>query len=94
MKVKVRKRSSKRNPAPVVTEQVSKENCQFLENKSKTISTTNIVRYEDAFDLMEIPLSMLPDFITANIYIKEDGSYAILVPKLWFGTTLIEIHSM
>ena len=44
MKVKVRKRSSKRNPAPVVTEQVSKENC----------------------------------------YIKEDGSYAILVPKLWF----------
>ena len=56
MKVKVRKRSSKRNPAPVVTEQVSKENCQFLENKSKTISTTNIVRYEDAFDLMEIPL--------------------------------------
>lgn len=33
---------------------------------------------------MEIPLSMLPDFITANIYIKEDGSYAILVPKLWF----------
>ena len=84
MKVKVRKRSSKRNPAPVVTEQVSKVNCQFLENKSKTISTTNIVRYEDAFDLMEIPLSMLPDFITANIYIKEDGSYAILVPKLWF----------
>lgn len=84
MKVKVRKRSSKRNPDPVVTEQVSKENCQFLENKSKTISTTNIVRYEDAFDLMEIPLSMLPDFITANIYIKEDGSYAILVPKLWF----------
>lgn len=84
MKVKVRKRSLKRNPAPVVTEQVSKENCQFLENKSKTISTTNIVRYEDAFDLMEIPLSMLPDFITANIYIKEDGSYAILVPKLWF----------
>ena len=84
MKVKVRKRSSKRNNAPVVTEQVSKENCQFLENKSKTISTTNIVRYEDAFDLMEIPLSMLPDFITANIYIKEDGSYAILVPKLWF----------
>ena len=84
MKVKVRKRSSKRNPAPVVTEQVSKENCQFLENKSKTISTTNIVRYEDAFDLMEIPLSMLPDFITANIYIKGDGSYAILVPKLWF----------
>lgn len=84
MKVKVRKRSSKRNPAPVVTEQVSKENCQFLENKSKTISTTNIVQYEDAFDLMEIPLSMLPDFITANIYIKEDGSYAILVPKLWF----------
>lgn len=84
MKVKVRKRSLKRNPAPVVTEQGSKENCQFLENKSKTISTTNIVRYEDAFDLMEIPLSMLPDFITANIYIKEDGSYAILVPKLWF----------
>lgn len=88
MKVKVRKRSSKRNPAPVVTEQVSKENCQFLENKSKTISTTNIVRYEDAFDLMEIPLSMLPDFITANIYIKEDGSYAILVPKLWFWNYL------
>ena len=84
MKVKVRKRSLKRNPAPVVTEQVSKENCQFLENKSKTISATNIVRFEDAFDLMEIPLSMLPDFITANIYIKEDGSYAILVPKLWF----------
>lgn len=84
MKVKVRKRSLKRNPAPVVTEQGSKENYQFLENKSKTISTTNIVRYEDAFDLMEIPLSMLPDFITANIYIKEDGSYAILVPKLWF----------
>lgn len=84
MKVKVRKRSSKRNPAPVVTEQGSKENYQFLENDGKTISTTNIVRYEDAFDLMEIPLSMLPDFITANIYIKEDGSYAILVPKLWF----------
>lgn len=84
MKVKVRKRSLKRNPAPVVTEQGSKENYQFLENKSKTISTTNIVRYENAFDLMEIPLSMLPDFITANIYIKEDGSYAILVPKLWF----------
>lgn len=84
MKVKVRKRSLKRNPAPVVTEQGSKENYQFLENDGKTISTTNIVRYEDAFDLMEIPLSMLPDFITANIYIKEDGSYAILVPKLWF----------
>ena len=84
MKVKVRKRSSKRNPAPVVTEQVSKRNYSFLENDGKTISTTNIVRYEDAFDLMEIPLSMLPDFITANIYIKEDGSYAILVPKLWF----------
>ena len=84
MKVKVRKRSSKRNPAPVVAEQGSKENYQFLENDGKTISTTNIVRYEDAFDLMEIPLSMLPDFITANIYIKEDGSYAILVPKLWF----------
>ena len=84
MKVKVRKRSSKRNPAPVVTEQGSKENYQFLENKSKTISNTDIARYEDAFVLMEIPLSMLPDFITANIYIKEDGSYAILVPKLWF----------
>lgn len=84
MKVKVRKRSLKRNPAPVVTEQGSKENYQFLENKSKTISNTDIARYEDAFDLMEIPLSMLPDFITANIYIKEDGSYAILVPKLWF----------
>ena len=84
MKVKVRKRSLKRNPAPVVTEQGSKENYQFLENKSKTISNTDIARYHDICNVMEIPISMLPDFITANIYIKEDGSYAILVPKLWF----------
>lgn len=84
MKVKIRKITAKRKPTPAETEQVSKRNYSFLEDDGKTISSTNIVRYEDAFDLMEIPLSMLPDFITANIYIKEDGSYAILVPKLWF----------
>lgn len=84
MRVKIRKITAKRKPTPAEAEQVSKRNYSFLENDGKTISTTNIVRYENAFDLMEIPLSMLPDFITANIYIKEDGSYAILVPKLWF----------
>lgn len=84
MRVKIRKITAKRKPTSAEAEQVSKRNYSFLEDDGKTISSTNIVRYEDAFDLMEIPLSMLPDFITANIYIKEDGSYAILVPKLWF----------
>lgn len=83
MKVKVRKLSSKRKPAPVVTEQVSKENYQFLENKSKTISNTDIAHYHDTCNVMEIPLSMLSNFIASNIYIKTDGSYAILVPTLW-----------
>ena len=83
MKVKVRKRSLKRNPAPVVTEQGSKENYQVLENKSKTISNTDIARYHDICNVMEIPISMLSDFIASNIYIKTDGSYAILVPTLW-----------
>ena len=67
MKVKVRTRSLKRNPAPVVTEQGSKENYQFLENKSKTISNTDIARYHDICNVMEIPISMLSDFIASNM---------------------------
>lgn len=51
MRVKIRKITAKRKPTPAEAEQVSKRNYSFLENDGKTISTTNIVRYENAFDL-------------------------------------------
>ena len=81
MKVKVRKRSLK-------------ENYQFLENKSKTISNTDIARYHDICNVMEIPISMLSDFIASNITSRQMDRMPFWFRPCGLGSTLLEIHQV
>lgn len=58
----------------------------FLDGKAfngGTISDMDISHYCNMYYLTEIPLSMLTDYIASNIYVKEDGSRALLIPSLW-----------
>ncbi len=83
MKVKVK--MVRRKSAPVVAEQMKRNNISFLLNerrKSKTFTSEEIDNYCKSNHLMQIPLELFQEIFTDNLLV-ENGKPFLLVPHLW-----------
>lgn len=85
MKVKVRKH--KKMPVPAATEQAKRNASEykFISDFHEicSIDSEEITEYCRAFELTEVSLEDVTELLVRNIYIKDDGSRAVLVPLIW-----------
>lgn len=85
MKVKVRKH--KKVPAPVAAEQAKRNapEYRFISDFHEicSIDSEEIAEYCRAYKLTEISLEDVTELLVRNIYIKDNGDRAVLVPLIW-----------
>lgn len=74
MKVQVRRIPGRKKPAPNAAEQA-----KAAQEQNERVWKEQL-QYKDRFDLVEIPVAIMEDFIAHSTHVDENGDKKILAP--------------